>query len=70
MVRCPGFGCANLVSNDPNNASHVALGMVCCSEACHTSVYDLTNYVDDVPRIVVDEALVIDLTTADYRIII
>lgn len=76
MVQCPGFGCMNLVHRDLSHARHIALGMACCSEACHRSVYDLTRYVDggepEIPdgRVIrVDEALVINLTTADYRVI-
>lgn len=76
MVRCPGMNCLNLVPVEKKGQPHIALGMVCCSETCHQSVYDLTRYVDggepEVPNgrvIRVDEALVINLTTADYRVI-
>lgn len=75
LVRCPGLGCTRLVSRDLNKARHIALGMACCSTTCYVSVYDLTKYVDggepEIPngRIQVDEGLVIDLSTADYRIL-
>lgn len=85
IARCPGFTpmfgqCTNLVRNDIQNATHVALGQVCCSAACHASVYDLENYLDGEPPVIsavppahvigavqVDEGLRIGVSTGGYH---